>query len=177
MSPPPPQPSPALSGVDGQFIAEMKGFGVPVNDQDPQWTVDLAHAVCATARDGHPPGTHTVTLLIEGVMENNPNWTRQQASRLTNGSIKHYCPEVWGPSRQEIASMPADARYLATLQDRLGITPVDDSLIRAAHQVCIRKSQGWSTDQVVDAINSPNERDDERVIVETAVDVYCPEYG
>lgn len=177
-APPPTPPPPILNGPDGEFIAEMKGFGVPISDQDPQWTIDLAHAVCATAHDpGRPPGTHTVILLTEGVMENNPDWTRQQASRLTNGAVKHYCPEVWGPSQEKIASMPPDARYLAMLQDRLGITAVDDSLVQAAHQICARKAQGWSTGQVVDAMNSPNGREDEWVIVETAVNVYCPRYA
>jgi hypothetical protein len=72
--------------------------------------------------------------------------------------------------------MAPDERYLAALQDRLGITPVDDSLIQAAHQVCIWKEQGWWTDKIVDAMNSPNPREDEHVIVETATDVYCPQY-
>lgn len=179
---PPPSVAPSpqeLNAAAGQFIAEMKGFGVPVSDQDPQWTVDLARAICATAQGNHvryPPGTHTVIVLIDGVMENNPDWTRQQASRLTNGAVDHYCPTVRGPSPQEIGMMAADDRYLATLQDQLGVTPVDDSLVRVAHQVCIRKSQGWLNNQVIDAMNSPNSRDHERVIVETAIGVYCPGY-
>jgi len=61
--------------------------------------------------------------------------------------------------------------------DRLGITPVDGSIVRAGHQVCIWKEQGWRTDKIVDAINSPNPRDDEQIIVEIATDVYCPPYG
>jgi len=167
-------------GVDGTFIAEMRGFGVPVADNDPHWTIDLAHAVCATARDGqpnrYPPGVHTVVQLTEGVMENNTDWTRQQATRFTNGAIDYYCPEIWGPSEKEIAAMPSDARYLAELQSRLGITPVDDSLVQAAQQVCTWKAQGWRTDKIIDAMHSPNSRDDERMIVEIATDVYCPQY-
>ena len=52
-SPPAPAalPEPAgLEGVDEKFIAEMRGFAVPIADNDPRWTIDLAHAVCATAR-------------------------------------------------------------------------------------------------------------------------------
>jgi hypothetical protein len=184
---PSPVPSPALperpelERVDEKFIAEMRGFGVPISDQDPGWTIDMAHAICATARDGrshrYPPGVHTVIKLTEGMMENNPDWTRQQASRFTNGAVDHYCPDVRGPSQREIATMPPDERYLATLQDRLGITPVDDSLVRAAHQVCTWKEQGWWTDKIIDAMNSPNPREDELVIVETATDIYCPQYS
>jgi hypothetical protein len=179
---PEPLPPPAeLQGIDGKFVAEMRGFGVPISDEDPGWTTDLAHAVCATAQDGgrdrYPPGTFTVNMLTKGVMENNADWTRQQASRFTNGAVNYYCPDVWGPSQRKIAAMPPDDRYLAMLQDRLGITPVDDSLVRVGHQVCAWKEQGWWNDKIVDAINSPNPRDDEQVMVEMAIDVYCPQYS
>lgn len=72
MTPTPP-PLPVLEGIDGQFVDEMRGYGVPVSDQDPQWTVNLARAVCSTVRDGgphrYPPGFLTVRNLTDGVME------------------------------------------------------------------------------------------------------------
>jgi hypothetical protein len=181
LAPPPGPPPPVvLQGVDGKFIADMRRFGVPVSDQDPQWTVNLAHALCATVHDSpqrYPVGTNTIGLLVKGVMENNPDWNRQQATRFTDGAVDQYCPDVRGPSPGDIAAMPPDARYLATLQDRLGMTPVDDSLVRAGHQVCDWKAQGWWNDKIVDAINSPNSRADEQVMVEVAVDVYCPQFS
>ncbi len=48
VAPPAPPPLPVLTGVDGKFITTLKGYGVPVNDHDPQFSVDLAKAVCAT---------------------------------------------------------------------------------------------------------------------------------
>lgn len=176
-------PGPAeLPGIDGEFVRQMRGFGVPVSDDDPQWIVDLARATCAAAVEGaetdYPPGTATVTHLVETLMNMNPDWTRQQASRFTSGTIDQYCPSVRGPSRDEIAALPDDERYLAVLQDRIGITPIDgdDSLLRVARQVCIWSGQGWNTDRMVEAINSNNPPEDERVIIDTAVDVYCPQY-
>lgn len=179
--PAPPEPTPVkLEGADGKFIAEMRGYGVPVSDQDPQWSANMAHAVCATVHDGgptrYPPGTWVVMQLTDAVMTNNPGWNRQQASRFTNGAISHFCPEVWGRSKQEIAALPSDERFLAMLQDRLGITPVDNTLINAGHQMCVWKSQGWTTSQIVEATNSPNSPDEEQTIVEIAVDVFCPQY-
>lgn len=178
---PPEPPRPVqLAGEDGAFITEIRGYGVPVSDQDPQWSANMGHAVCDTVRDGgptrYPPGTWVVMNLSNAVMTNNPGWTKQQSSRFTNAAIDHFCPYVRGPSRQEIAAMPPDARFLAMLQDRLGITPVDGSITRAGYQVCTWKSQGWSTSQIVDAMDSPNPPEDERSIADAAVEVYCPQY-
>ena len=167
---------PKLSGVNAEFIAELKRFDVPVNDLDPQWNISMADAVCKTGAD-MAPGTHAILLLTNAVMENNPSWDKRQASRFTNSAIDHYCPKVAGPSQDEINAMPPDARYLARLQDRIGITPTDNTLIGAAHQICEWQAQGWTVQQMTDAINSPNPPDDERIIVETATDVYCPQYG
>jgi hypothetical protein len=175
-----PPPRPSLPAADEKFLAELRSFGVPVSDKDPGWTLGLAHAVCDTVHDSpsrYPVGTSTVINLIDGVAQNNPDWSRQQASRFTNEAVDTYCPGVRGPSQQKIAKMAPDTRYLAMLQDRLGITPVDDSLVGAAHQVCVWKEQGWWNDKIVDAINSSNSREDEQVIVETAITVYCPQYG
>lgn len=175
-----PAAQPELEGVDREFIAEMRSYGVPASDVDPWWTINLAHALCDTVHDGgpdrYPPGTNMLIRLTEGVRTNNPDWTQRQASRLVHGSVDYYCPDVRGPSQDEIAKLPSDARYLAILQDRIGLTPVDNSLIQAAYEVCNRKAQGWLTSNVVDAINSKNSRDDDQVMVETAIDVYCPEY-
>ncbi|MDH6199163.1 hypothetical protein M2272_005831 [Mycobacterium frederiksbergense] len=182
--PPPPEPTVPpvvqLEGEDGKFITEMRGYGVPVSDQDPQWTANLGRAVCTTIQDGgptrYPPGTWVVMNLSNAVMVNNPGWTRQQASRFTNGAIDHFCPEARGRSQEEIAALPPDERFLAMLQDRLGITPVDGSIVRAGRQMCVWKSQGWTISQIVDATNSPNSRDKEIEIAEAAIDAYCPQY-
>ena len=174
---------PVLQGVDGEFIAAMRGYGVPVSEQDPQWTVNQARAVCAAAQDNpgrYPPGKDTVLAFVKGVMENNPDWTRQQATRFTDVAVDYYCPWLRGPSQQEIAAMPSDQRYLATLQDRLGITPTDNgvSLINAARQWCGLKAQGWQNYQVVNATTlGSNDRKDLPEMVEIAIDVYCPEFS
>lgn len=170
-----------LPDGDTEFVAKMRDFGVPVNDKDPEWTVMLAHAVCATATDPnspgrYPPGKHTQNELTKGVMENNPDWTWQQAWRFTTSTIAHYCPDVAGPTQQEIAAMPDDDRYLAILQDRLGITPVNDSLVSAGHKVCDLTGQGWWPDKIIDVMNGPNPVADKQVIIETAISVYCPQY-
>ena len=179
--PPTEAPSqPALSGVDGEFIAVLRGYGVPVSDEDPMWTIDLAHAVCGVAHDApqrYPPGTATLVVLAGGVLKNNPDWTRQQATRFVTNAVDYYCPDIRGPSQREIDSMPPDARYVALLQDRVGITPLDDSLKRLAYQVCDWKTQGWINDRIADAIDSRSTPEDEQVIVETAIEVYCPQYG
>jgi len=73
--------------------------------------------------------------------------------------------------------MPPDARFRAVLQDQLGVTPVDDSLTRAAHQICTWKAEGWWTDKIVSAMNGSNPPEDEQIIVETAVQVYCPQFA
>jgi len=174
---------PVLQGVDGEFIAAMRGYGVPVSEQDPQWTVGQARAVCAAAEDNprrYPPGKDAVLAFVKGVMENNPDWTRQQATRFTDVAVDYYCPWLRGPSQQEIAAMPSDQRYLAMLQDRLGITPTDNgvSLINAARQWCGWKAQGWQNYQVVDATTlGANDRKDLPEMVEIAIDVYCPEFS
>ena len=174
---------PVLQGVDGEFIAAMRGYGVPVSEQDPQWTVGQARAVCAAAEDNprrYPPGKDAVLAFVKGVMENNPDWTRQQATRFTDVAVDYYCPWLRGPSQQEIAAMPSDQRYLTMLQDRLGITPTDNgvSLINAARQWCGWKAQGWQNYQVVDATTlGPNNRKDLPEMVEIAIDVYCPEFS
>ncbi|QNJ91439.1 DUF732 domain-containing protein [Mycolicibacterium fluoranthenivorans] len=174
-------PLPVLAGADGRFIEKMRSYGVPVSDQDPQWTVDLARAICGAAKDNgpvnYPPGMHTVLNFTDGIMEKNPDWSWQQASRFTDSAVDAFCPWLRGPSPQEIAAMPPDERYLALLQDRIGITRVDDSLVNAAHQICIWKTQGWRNDQAVDAIDSPNPRDEEARLVEIAISVYCPEFA
>lgn len=186
-APPPPTPAtptpPVLHGVDGEFIAAMRDYGVPVSEQDPQWTIDQAGAICAAAEDNpplYPPGTATVLVFIGGLMKNNPDWTRQQATRFTNVAVDYYCPWLRGPSQQEIAAMPPDQRYLAMLQDRLGITPTDNgvSLINAARQWCSLKAQGWGNSQVTNATTlSGNDRKDLPEMVEIAIDVYCPEFS
>ena len=174
---------PVLQGVDGEFIAAMRGYGVPVSEQDPQWTVGQARAVCAAAEDNprrYPPGKDAVLAFVKGVMENNPDWTRQQATRFTDVAVDYYCPWLRGPSQQEIAAMPSDQRYLTMLQDRLGITPTDNgvSLINAARQWCGWRAQGWQNYQVVDATTlGPNNRKDLPEMVEIAIDVYCPEFS
>ena len=174
---------PVLQGVDSEFIAAMRGYGVPVSEEDPQWTVGQARAVCAAAEDNprrYPPGKDAVLAFVKGVMENNPDWTRQQATRFTHGAVDYYCPWLWGPNPAEIAAMPSDQRYLAMLQDRLGITPNDNgvSLINAARQWCGWKAQGWRNDQVMDATTlNGNSRKDLPDMVEIAIDVYCPEFS
>lgn len=185
-TPPPaptPPPLPALKGVDGKFIAEVRGYGVPVNDHDPQFTVNLAQATCATVRDKgptqYPPGSSTLRHLTEGIMSLNHDWSYQQASRFTNSAVNYYCPEVRGPSKQDIAAMPPDQRFLAMLQDRLGFTTSDHgvSVINGAQQWCTWKAQGWGNDQIVDqSAASQISRDDMRKLVEIAIDVYCPQY-
>ncbi len=174
-------PSPkALSGIDGQFIEEVRGYGVPVSDRDPDYTVKTARAMCATARDSptaYPPGTHTMNKFVTAMLELNSEWTRQQAYRFVNSAADYYCPDVRGIGTAAIAALPPDARFLAMLQDRLGITPSDGTLLAGGRQVCALRATGQSLDQIVDGMNSPNPREDERVIVETAVSVFCPQYG
>lgn len=184
-----PRPTPAtptppvLQGVDGEFIAAMRGYGVPVSEQDPQWTVDQARTICRAAEDNprrYPPGKDTMLAFVKYIKENNPDWTQQQATRLAHGGVDYYCPWVWGPNPQEIAAMPPDQRYLAMLLDRLGITPTDNgvSLINAARQWCGWKAQGWQNYQVVDATTlGTNNRKDLPEMVEIAIDVYCPEFS
>jgi hypothetical protein len=170
-----------LTPAEEQLLANLRRYGVPVSEADPLWTASLAWAVCATARDGgpgrYPPGTDTMTALVQGVMDNNPGWTRQQASRLVLEAVNTHCPEMTGPSPQQIAAMPPDQRYLAMLADQLGITPVDGSLVRGAQQICALWAQGWYADQIAREINSPNSEDDERIIVDIATKVYCPQYS
>ena len=171
-APPPPE---------DPFIAELRRYGVPVSQSDPQWTINLAHALCDTAQDPvtryrYPPGGHTITVLTNGLRENDPTLTWQQAFRLTNSAVDHYCPEVRGPSQQQIAAMAPEPRYLALLQDRLGITPVDSTLVASGRQVCDLKAQGWMTGQIVDAMNGPNSREDEQAMVEAATEVFCPQH-
>lgn len=179
---PPTGPTPpVLQGIDGEFIAAMRGYGVPVNEQDPQWTIGLARAICLAAEDNplrYPPSKGTVLLFVKYVRENNPGWSQQQATRLVHGGVDTYCPWVWGPSQQEIDAMPPDERYLAKLLDRLGITPLDNgvSLINAAHQWCSWKAQGWGNGQIVDATNlGDNDRKLLPEMVAIGIDVYCPE--
>lgn len=177
---PPPSPgSPKLDSTDQKFIDEMHEHGVPITDKDPDWTLSMAKAVCGVVHDApaskYPPGTYTVIKLTDGILENNPGWTRQQAARFTNEAVKYYCPDVRGPSQQQITKMPPDARYLAMLQDRIGFTPVDNTLAQAGRQVCAWKQQGWGNDKIVDAIDGPSTIEDKQAIVETAIAVYCPE--
>jgi hypothetical protein len=181
----PPRSTPAaelgLTAAEEQLLANLRRYGVPVSEADPLWTASLAWAVCATAREGgpgrYPPGTATMTALTQGVMDNNPGWTRQQASRLVFEAVNTHCPEMTGPSPQQIAALPPDQRYLAMLADQLAITPVDGSLVRGAQQICALRAQGWYTDQIAREINSPNSDDDERIIVDIATKVYCPQYS
>jgi hypothetical protein len=176
-----PAAEPGLTAAEEQLLANLRRYGVPVSEADPLWTASLAWAVCATAREGgpgrYPPGTATMTALAQGVLDNNPGWTRQQASRLVFEAVRTHCPEMTGPSPQQIAAMPPDQRYLAMLADQLGITPVDGSLVRGAQQICALRAQGWYTDRIAREINSPNSDDDERIIVDIATKVYCPQYG
>lgn len=175
-----PPPPPKLVGVDGRFIDEMVRVGVPVDVNDPSWTVELAKAVCATANDPalhYPPGGHTVALLTRGVHENNPAWEQRQAARLTYGALNYYCPEVWGPSDEEIAAMPPDRRYHALLQDRAGLVPVDGSMLQAAYQVCARLAQGWWSDRIAETITGIADMDDKRILIQTAAEVYCPAFS
>lgn len=170
-----------MTDTEEQLLATLRRYGVPVSEADPRWTANLAWAVCATARDGgprrYPPGSATMSALVNGVMGNNPDWTRQQASRLVIEAVKTYCPEMTGPTQDEIAALPTDQRYLAMLADQLGITPVDDSLVRAAHQICRLWDQGWYFDQIAAQINSRNTDEDERILVDIATRVYCPQYS
>lgn len=173
---------PALADADATFLDKLRGFGVPINDSDPMWTVNLGRALCATALDPvsshrYPRGSHTVSLLTKGLVEADPTLTPQQAFRLSNAAVDHYCPEVRGPSPREIAAMPPEARFLAMVQDRLGITPVDGSLVAGGRQVCELRASGATADQILDAMNSPNPREDEVVIVELATAVFCPQYA
>ncbi|MGE3657140.1 MAG: DUF732 domain-containing protein [Mycolicibacterium sp.] len=173
---------PKLQAADAEFIAELKSYGVPVSGEDPQFDINMANAICALVHEQptkYPPGTSTILQFVTGVMGNNPSWSRQQATRFVNASASHYCPEASGPGQDEIASMPPDARFLAILQDRYGMTPTGggQSAIRAAPSICAWKSEGWTNDQVMEAITGNNTPDTERAIVETAVSVYCPEYS
>lgn len=175
-------PAPPLADADATFLDKLRGFGVPINDSDPMWTVSLGRALCATALDPvsshrYPRGSHTVSLLTKGLVEADPTLTPQEAFRLSNAAVEHYCPEVRGPSPREIAAMPPEARFLAMVQDRLGITPVDGSLVAGGRQVCELRASGATADQILDGMNSPNPREDEVVIVELATAVFCPQYA
>ncbi|MGK2852643.1 MAG: DUF732 domain-containing protein [Microbacteriaceae bacterium] len=175
--------TPVLQGVDGEFIAAMRAYGVPVNEQDPEFTVIQGTAICKAAEDNprrYPPGKDTVLAFVKYIKENNPGWTQQQATRLAHGGVDYYCPWVWGPSPEEIAAMPPDQRYLAMLLDRLGITPSDNgvSLINAARQWCSLKAQGWGNGRVVNETTlDGNNREDLPEMVQIAIDVYCPEFS
>lgn len=176
-----PPAKPGLSAADARFLDTLRGFGVPINEADPAWTANLGHALCETALDPvssnrYPPGGHTVSVLTKGLMQNDPSLTWQQAFRLSNTAVDQFCPEVRGPSPQQIAALPPDARFLAMIQDRLGITPVDGTLVAGARQMCEFKASGATDTQIVDGMNSPNPREDEIVILETAIATFCPQY-
>lgn len=171
---------PMLEGADADFIAELRGYGVPVSDEDPEFDIGMAHSICSLVDEQpakYPRGTSTMLGFVEGVMINNPSWSRQQATRFTEAATRHYCPEASGPTQDEIASMAPDDRFLAILQDRYGITFVGRTAVEAAPYICTWKSQGWTDDQVMNAIDSANTTEAEQAIVDTAVSVYCPRYG
>ncbi len=177
---PTPSPMSKLSPEDAAFVNEMRNYGVPVNEKDPESLVIWARGgVCGTALDPNekshfPPGSHTVTNLTRAVLENNKDWTYQQASRFTVTAIKRYCPDVGGPSRQEIAAMPPEQRFLAILQDQKGLVPVNETFITGARNICRLKGEGLTVGEIVDGINSDMSPDDKRFFAEAAINVLCP---
>ncbi|WP_111509849.1 DUF732 domain-containing protein [Mycobacterium kyogaense] len=178
-----PPPGPQLDATDAAYVAELRSYGVPVSDQDPQYVIDMAHGLCALVHEEpnkYPAGTYTMINSVDAVLRNNPEWSRPQATRFTRVAAKHYCPDIQGPGQDAISAMPPEQRFIATLKDRYGIVPgggSGQSAIAAAPTLCSWKAQGWNDDQILAAIDSTNTPEVEQAILETSIAVYCPQFS
>lgn len=184
---PPPPPIPPLGArldaPDAAFVTELRSYGVPVSDADPQYVIDMAKAMCALVHEQpnkYPAGTYTMISFVDGVLGNNPEWSRPQATRFTRVAAEHYCPDAQGPGQDAIAAMPPEQKFIAILQDRYGILPgggSGQSAIDAAPTLCSWKAQGWTDDEILAAINSSNTPEVDQAILETSKAVYCQQFS
>jgi len=81
-----------------------------------------------------------------------------------------------------------DAQFISELADHdfvagQGVPEVtfEAAEIRAAHMFCSQLGQGMSRSEILDAVTSdnpgPTARSEATIIMNAAIDVYCPQYG
>lgn len=168
---------------DKAFIDRMRELNVPIPDW--RYVTDHAKALCSTLDELHAaPGTDTVKTTEAAVASDRPKWNEAQVHYFVAGSIDFYCPKYWGPTKEEIAQMPPDDRYLALLGDRIGFwhdTPEQaQNAINSGNQICAQIRSGLTPDQVGANVYEGSKqtpyftRERADTVVRTAMEVYCP---
>ncbi|AID58981.1 hypothetical protein PBI_GAIA_165 [Mycobacterium phage Gaia] len=168
----------APEGRDKTFIDHLESAHVPA--QDWRYTVDRAKALCSSLTElAAPGGTHTVNIAREAVHLDHKGWSDAQVYNYVGATFETYCPQFWGPTKEQLAAMTPDERFVALIGDRTGLSSHDGTMAQAGHTICETLPHGY--DAVVDSLVRGNagskgwDKDRAETFVDTAIEVHCPQ--
>lgn len=183
--------------ADKVFVDEMTYRGVEVSNMG--WYADSARGICRIlVEEVAIPGNSTFAFAEYIVAKDEKTWDGHMLSNYVGAMFNAYCPQLWGPTSEEIDRMAPDDRYLALMADRAGQKPADVAeSVQLAHYECSQLASGRSYNSLIESIAAANEGigrkgwidaveeadrqgpEGDRAMVQTLVDVsievYCPE--
>jgi hypothetical protein len=202
----PPEPAPAAGPTtpewptdpaDKIFVDEMTQRGVEVSNMS--WYADSARGICRIlVEEGAIPGNSTFAFAKHIVAKEEKTWDGHMLSNYVGAMFNAYCPQLWGPTSDDIDRMAPDDRYVALIGDRTGQKPADVAeSIELAHYECSQLASGTSYNSLIESIAAANEglsrkgwiesveeadrqgpkgdRAMVQALVDVSIEVYCPE--
>ncbi|QDF19774.1 hypothetical protein QEH38_gp42 [Mycobacterium phage LilSpotty] len=178
---PPPSGRPPTP-KDRDFMARLRERGVPADDW--RYYVDWAKLLCRTwQQSGIPPGVQATKWVEQEVREKEPTWSTAQVFQFTANTLSWYCPDIFGPTEEELAAMPPEDRLVFLLGSHVGLKVDDPASVAAmARGVCAELAAGNVVGAVIDGVQAANEshhgwsRDTSTGVVFASIEAYCPEF-
>jgi hypothetical protein len=165
--------------LDRQFMDRLHELKVPADDW--RYYVDWAQRMCKIVREGEPPGAFGLNVVQQVVRNTEPTWTTPQILNFAATIYNSYCPEMWGPTEEELAAMPPEQRFIARMGSRSGLMPPKnpESIVASGKLVCTQLRAGRARAAIVEDIESQSKwtADQSEAMVGVSVEVFCPEPG
>lgn len=183
--------------ADKVFVDEMTHRGVEVSNMS--WYADSARGICRIlVEEAAVPGNSTFAFAKYIVAKDEKTWDGHMLSNYVGAMFNAYCPQLWGPTSEEIDRMAPDDRYVALIADRTGQDPADVAeSVQLAHYQCSQLASGTSYNSLINSIAAANEgigrkgwidgveqadregpkgdRATVQALVDISIEVYCPD--
>ena len=153
--------------------------------EDWDYYVRNAKIMCDTVRKGEPPGNFGFDVVKQVVRSDEPTWTTPQILNYSAAIYNWYCPEMWGPTDEQVAAMPPEQRLKARSNSCAGMMePIDmNQMTSIAQNICQMLDGGTAYDKAVHTVHDSNKEanpqfteDVARGVVGASVEAYCPAY-